>query len=106
MQFVKKHAPKPEDRLHSAKAAATSATSRPKKNKPMNKAEQEAQIEELRGKLNGLQDKAGLNDDSPGDCGCSKALAMTRLTPCVAPQAAGNDDDTSGDDDSEESEED
>ena len=106
MQFVKKHAPKPEDKVHSSKTTTTSATSRPKKNKPMNKAEQEAQIAELRGKLNGLQDQVGLNEGSPGDCECQKALGMTRLTPYVASHAVANEDESSGDDDSEESEED
>lgn len=70
LTFVKKHAPRPEDKVVQTASSAATTASRPKKNKPMNKAEQEAQIEELRGKLSGLQEKAGASFGSPGDCKC------------------------------------
>ncbi|MCJ1472094.1 hypothetical protein MMC13_000741 [Lambiella insularis] len=90
LTFVRKHAPQPEDSPEPRQVAtpAAAAPTRPKKNKPMSKTEQEAKIEEIRSKLSGFDNAA--SDDSP--------------EPYPQPQAA---EDTSGDeDDSEESEED
>jgi bromodomain-containing factor 1 len=55
--FVKKHAPMPNDSPEPAikrVAPASAPSSRPKKNKPMSKSEQEAQIAHIRGQLSGL----------------------------------------------------
>ncbi|KAL9100408.1 MAG: hypothetical protein Q9187_009367 [Circinaria calcarea] len=85
--FVRKYAPRPNDSppRHVA-PPAPAAPSRPKKNKPMSKNEQEAKIQEIRGKLSGFQNPG--SDESP--------------EPDHKPA-----DDTSGDEeDSEESEED
>ena len=106
LTFVKRHAPRAEDKAAPNPTVAP-ASSRPKKNKPMGKAEQEAQIKELRGKLNGLQEAVGGAVSSPGDCKYSSAnIEMQCLIQLSASQAVANEDDTSGDDDSEESEED
>ncbi|MCJ1280737.1 hypothetical protein MMC26_000054 [Xylographa opegraphella] len=90
LHFVRKHAPHPEDSPEPRQIAAPAAAapSRPKKNKPMSKTEQEAKIDEIRTKLSGFQNAP--SDGSPEP--------YTRNQPA---------EDTSGDeDDSEESEED
>ncbi|MCJ1438791.1 hypothetical protein MMC27_008181 [Xylographa pallens] len=90
LHFVRKHAPHPEDSPEPRQIAApvAAAPSRPKKNKPMSKVEQEAKIDEIRNKLSGFQNAP--SDESP--------------EPYTQNQPA---EDTSGDeDDSEESEED
>ena len=57
--FVRKYAPQPSDTPPRATAPATAAAApRPKKNKPMNKDEQDARIRDIRGKLHGF--------DNPG----------------------------------------
>ncbi|MCJ1356754.1 MAG: hypothetical protein MMC33_006750 [Icmadophila ericetorum] len=87
--FVRKYAPRPNDSPPPARAApsAPAANSRPKKSKPMSKNEQEAKIQEIKGKLSGFQ--------NPG----SESSEPERHSKPA--------DDTSGDeDDSEESEED
>lgn len=66
-QFVKKHTGPHEHRSASGHATAPDS-SRPKKNKPMSKTEQEAKIQEIRGKLHGLEGKPGAKSDSPEDC--------------------------------------
>ena len=71
LSFVKKQAPRPEDKVGSANNTTAPAAARPKKNKPMNKAEQEAQIEMLRKTretLSGLHENVASGIDSPGDC--------------------------------------
>ncbi|MCJ1381780.1 hypothetical protein MMC17_004891 [Xylographa soralifera] len=90
LHFVRKHAPHPEDSPEPRQIAApvAAAPSRPKKNKPMSKVEQEAKIDEIRSKLSGFRNAP--SDESP--------------EPYTQNQPA---EDTSGDeDDSEESEED
>lgn len=107
LTFVRKHAPQPEDSPEPRQVATPAATapSRPKKNKPMSKTEQEAKIEEIRGKLHGFENAA--SDESPEPCkhkSGNSACAATDRCIDAYPQAA---EDTSGDeDDSEESEED
>ena len=57
--FVRKYAPQPSDTPPRTTASATAAAApRPKKNKPMNKDEQDARIRDIRGKLHGF--------DNPG----------------------------------------
>jgi bromodomain-containing factor 1 len=86
LNFVKKYAgPLPEETKAEESYAPAAAPTKNKKNKPMSKAQQEAQIDELKGKLSAYAGSPG----SPS-----------------AMQSIENDDDSSGEDDSEESEED
>ena len=65
--FVRKYAPRPEDSPPRHVAPSTlAAPSRPKKNKPMSKTEQEAKIEEIRGKLSGFQNPGSDESPEPG----------------------------------------
>ena len=68
LHFVRKHAPHPEDSPEPRQIAApvAAAPSRPKKNKPMSKVEQEAKIDEIRNKLSGFQNAP--SDESPEPC--------------------------------------
>ena len=59
--FVRKYAPRPEDSpppRQQPTAPSTAAPSRPKKNKPMSKTEQEARISEINGRLAQFQNPA------------------------------------------------
>lgn len=103
-QFVLKYAPRPEDPPTHRSAAATSQTapSRPKKNKPMSKHEQEAQIAQVRGKLSAFQHPG--SDEAPDHSKFEFIAADTQNNSIIDMNATAND--TSGDDeDSEESEE-
>ena len=103
--FVRKYAPRPDDSPPRQTAASSSAApARPKKNKPMSKHEQEANIELFRGKLSAFQNPG--SDESPEPCKCDKqwivrhSIANQDTDPKEQPA-----DETSGDeDDSEESE--
>lgn len=65
LKFLKKHIPEqPPDEPAPEPVVVASAASRPKKNKPMTKHEQEAQIRELQGKLNRFEGGGG-TDGSP-----------------------------------------
>lgn len=66
LKFVKKHAPGvlEEEELEPT-PPPTAAPSKPKKNKPMSKYEQEAQINMLQGSLSRFQGGAGQSPD-PG----------------------------------------
>lgn len=66
--FVRKYAPRPNDSppRHVA-PPAPAAPSRPKKNKPMSKNEQEAKIQEIRGKLSGFQNPGSDESPEPGE---------------------------------------
>lgn len=57
LNFVRKYAPLPTDSPESRQslAPASATVPRPKKNKPMSKVEQEAKIQEIRGKLSGFE---------------------------------------------------
>jgi bromodomain-containing factor 1 len=89
--FVRKYAPKPEDPVETKSAPKPAASTKPKKNKPMGKVEQEARIKELREKLAGGGVAGSAEDESP-----SGGRGMGAV------ESSGDDDD----DDSEESEED
>jgi hypothetical protein len=65
-QYVKKHSKK-EEKVASP-VIHTTTSSRPKKNKPMSKTEQEAKIQELRGTLYGLDKKPGADAESGDEC--------------------------------------
>ena len=73
----------------SAPAGIPSTSSKPKKNRPMKKEEQEAKIRDLKNQLGRLSGTTGYEADSPGE-----------------DSNAAEHDESSGDDDSEESEED
>ncbi|MCJ1244031.1 hypothetical protein MMC30_001228 [Trapelia coarctata] len=89
LNFVRKYAPLPTDPPPRPSANNSStAPSRPKKNKPMSKVEQEAKIQEIKGRLSGFQNNA--SDVSPEPYG----------------QHASPDETSGDEDDSEESEED
>ena len=103
LAFLKKYVPQTLPEPPSEPAfVPTTAPSKPKKNKPMTKHEQEAQIEELKGKLAGynggpISPDAGKSCDKPG-----VPLIYTNID--SAPTIE-NDDSSGDDDDSEESEE-
>lgn len=80
----------------------TAAPSKPKKNKPMTKHEQEAQIEELRGKLAGYN--GGPISPDAGKSYRKPRILQLILTIASAPTIE-KDDSSGDDDDSEESEE-
>jgi len=88
LKFVKKHAPGTlEVDQPDPEPVPSAAPSKPKKNKPMSKYEQEAQINRLEGSLSRFQGGAGRSPDA---------------VPSVEAPAESSEDD---DDDSEESEE-
>ena len=73
LQFVRKYAPLPEDPTPEPARAAASAPaggSRPKKNKPMSKTEQESRIQEIRGKLHGLKSGQAAVESEEGESMC------------------------------------
>jgi bromodomain-containing factor 1 len=84
LKFVKKNAPRGAIDEGDQVTAPTATTSKPKKNKPMSKYEQEAQINMLEGSLSRFQGGSARSPDA-------------------MPSIENNDD--SSDDDSEESEE-
>lgn len=101
--FVRKYAPRPEDSpppRQPPTAPSTAAPSRPKKNKPMSKTEQEARISEINGRL------AQFQNPVPGTF-LFFLLACVRQYTYFAPVKHENSaDESSGDeDDSDESEE-
>lgn len=101
--FVRKYAPRPEDSpppRQQPTAPSTAAPSRPKKNKPMSKTEQEARISEINGRLAQFQNPApGISPSFLLACG----RQCTYLTTVKHENSA---DESSGDeDDSDESEE-
>ena len=111
--FVKKHVPQaaPEppqpEPVYTAAATGTAAPSKPKKNKPMSKHEQEAQIEELKGKL-GVYTGGGPISPEPRKFYHVTSLGGrdSRADLYLTDQSIENNNDSSGDeDDSEESEE-
>lgn len=105
LNFVKKYGEQPQTEPEPPQqpvyAAPTSAPSKPKKNKPMSKQEQEQQIRELKGKL-GAYD-GGKTSPNPGmytEISCILVNTDENLVRSIENAA-----DSSGDDDSEESEE-
>ena len=106
LAFVRKYAPRPDDSPpRQAATSAPSAAARPKKNKPMSKHEQEAQIEQVRGKLSAFQNPG--SDEAPETCTLQLPdEARQHDTDCFTDSGMVPANDTSGDeDDSEESEE-
>ena len=107
-KFVKKYAPRatdsPEPRPVPVQTAA--APTRPKKNKPMSKNEQEAKIQEIQGKLSRFQ--KGVEETEQETCRFLSSVLdfdgelIDDIDGHTQPQTA---EETSGDDVSEESEE-
>jgi len=109
LQFVRKHAPRPDDvPTHRPVAPAPSAAPTRKKNKPMSKHEQEAQIKDMQKKLQAFQNPG--SDEAQEHCTCHHFLdAYERGRVILITQAdnqAMKTNESSGDEeDSEESEE-
>lgn len=66
LQFVRKHAPRPDDSPRRPVPSAPSAAPTRKKNKPMSKHEQEAQIKDMQKKLQAFKDPG--SDEAPEPC--------------------------------------
>ncbi len=66
LQFVRKHAPRPDDSPRRPVPSAPSAAPARKKNKPMSKHEQEAQIKDMQKKLQAFKDPG--SDEAPEQC--------------------------------------
>ena len=103
LTFLKKYVPQaPPDPPTEPAFVPTAAPSKPKKNKPMTKHEQEAQIEELRGKLAGYN--GGRISPNAGKS-CRPARIFGTFNNVELAPTIENDDSSGDDDDSEESEE-
>mgnify|MGYP007098512112 CR=1 FL=1 len=87
LRFVKKNAPHVVEEDPASAAAANAATPKPKKNKPMSKYEQEAQINMLESNLSRFQGGGGGRSPDP------------------MPSVEANESSDDSEDDSEESEE-
>jgi bromodomain-containing factor 1 len=104
LNFVKKYVPQalPAEMKPEPSYSPVVASSKPKKNKPMTKHEQEAQIEELKGKLGHF---GSPTSPEPGEHKWKPRPRISTNHGYLA-QSIEKDHDTSGDeDDSEESEE-
>ena len=103
LTFLKKYVPQAAPDPPPEPAFIPAAPSKPKKNKPMTKHEQEAQIEELKVKLAGYNG-GPISPNTGKSCWNSKGFELGLILDSLAPTIE-NDDSSGDDDDSEESEE-